>query len=106
MSQEALAAAVGTDRRNIHRWEVQGHDPGGSALLRVLSALGVQLLPAPPASVPRAVNAELRDLQDAIDRVEDAARARHDELLARIDAQDATIRELSGRLADLRSPLT
>ena len=105
LSQEALASAVGTDRRNIHRWEVQGHDPGGTALLRVLSALGVQLVPAPPASIPRALNAELRDLQEALRRVADDAAARHDELLARIDAQDAQIRDLSARLADLR-PLT
>lgn len=106
LSQEALAAAVGTDRRNIHRWEVQGHDPGGSALLRVLSALGVQLVPPPPASIPRAFNAELRELQDTIRRVEDAALARHDELLSRIDSQESMIRELSARLADLRTPLT
>ena len=103
LSQEALAAAVGTDRRNIHRWEVQGHDPGGTALLRVLSALGVELVPSPPGSLPRARNAELRDLQDTIRRVADESAARHDELLARIDAQDAQIRDLSARLADLRS---
>ena len=105
LSQEALAAAVGTDRRNIHRWEVQGHDPGGTALLRVLSALGVELVPAPPGSIPRALNAELRELQETIRRVADDAAARHDELVARIDAQDAQIRDLSARLADLR-PLT
>ena len=103
LSQEALAAAVGTDRRNIHRWEVQGHDPGGTALLRVLSALGVELVPAPPGSIPRALNAELADLRNEIRRVADEAAARHDELLARIDAQDAQIRDLTGRLADLRT---
>ena len=103
LSQEALAAAVGTDRRNIHRWEVQGHDPGGTALLRVLSALGVELMPPPPGSIPRALNAELADLRNEIRRVADEAAARHDELLARIDAQAAQIRDLSGRLADLRT---
>jgi transcriptional regulator with XRE-family HTH domain len=105
LSQEALAAAVGTDRRNIHRWEVQGHDPGGSALLRVLSALGVIIEPPPPGSAPRAVNAELRELHEELQRVADEAAARHDELLDRIAAQDAMIRELSARLGEMR-PLT
>jgi transcriptional regulator with XRE-family HTH domain len=105
LSQEALATAVGTDRRNIHRWEVQGHDPGGSALLRVLSALGVRIEPPPPTGVPRAVNAELRELQAELDRVRDEAASRHDELVARLDAQDAELRELSVRLADLQPQL-
>jgi transcriptional regulator with XRE-family HTH domain len=105
LSQEALAAAVGTDRRNIHRWEVQGHDPGGTALLRVLTALGVRIEPPPPEGVPRAVNAELRELQAELARVKDEDAARHDELLARLDAQDAELRELSVRLADLRPQL-
>jgi transcriptional regulator with XRE-family HTH domain len=98
LSQEALASAVGTDRRNIHRWEVQGHDPGGTALLRVLSALGVRIEPPPPAGIPRAVNAELHELQEELRRVTDEARARHDELLNRLDDANAQLRELSARL--------
>jgi transcriptional regulator with XRE-family HTH domain len=105
LSQEALATAVGTDRRNIHRWEVQGHDPGGTALLRVLTALGVKIEPPPPEGVPRAVNAELHELQAELGRLKDEVASRHDELLARLDAQDAELRELSVRLADLRPQL-
>jgi transcriptional regulator with XRE-family HTH domain len=105
LSQEALATAVGTDRRNIHRWEVQGHDPGGTALLRVLTALGVKIEPPPPEGVPRAVNAELHELQAELGRLKDEVASRHEELLARLDAQDAELRELSVRLADLRPQL-
>jgi transcriptional regulator with XRE-family HTH domain len=103
LSQEALATAVGTDRRNIHRWEVQGHDPGGSALLRVLSALGVRIEPPPPTGIPRAVNAELHELQDELRRVADEAAVRHDELLRRLEEQADRIRDLSGRLGEPRS---
>jgi transcriptional regulator with XRE-family HTH domain len=98
LSQEALASAVGTDRRNIHRWEVQGHDPGGTALLRVLSALGVQIEPPPPTGFPRAVNAELLELRAELRRVADESGARHDDLVARLDEQAAQLRELSARL--------
>jgi transcriptional regulator with XRE-family HTH domain len=105
LSQEALATAVGTDRRNIHRWEVQGHDPGGSALLRVLSALGVKIEPPPPIGVPRAVNAELRELHEELQRTVDEAASRHDEVLARLDALESELRDLSVRLADLRPQL-
>jgi transcriptional regulator with XRE-family HTH domain len=103
MSQEALATAVGTDRRNIHRWEVQGHDPGGSALLRVLSALGVRIEPGPPTAIPGAVNAELHALREELRRVSDEANARQDELLRRLDEQAEQIRTLSARLGELRS---
>jgi transcriptional regulator with XRE-family HTH domain len=98
LSQEALASAVGTDRRNIHRWEVQGHDPGGSALLRVLSALGVRIEPPPPTGIPRAVNAELHELQEELRRAADEAAVRQDELLRRLDELGARIVDLSARL--------
>ncbi|MGH3105275.1 MAG: helix-turn-helix transcriptional regulator [Gaiellaceae bacterium] len=102
LSQEALAGAVGTDRRNIHRWEVQGHDPGGSTLLRVLSALGVRLEP-PPRNGAKAVNAELRELQSRVADAGDAAATRHDQLLARLDAQDDQLRRLTARLGEMSS---
>lgn len=62
-SQDALAQALGTDRRKIIRWEKGESEPEGLALLAYLEAVGVQVTPAPPASVPRAVNAELRALR-------------------------------------------
>lgn len=85
LTQDELALAVGTDRRNIRRWEVEGHDPSGTMLLSVLSALGVELVPQPAASRPAAVNAELARLQALLRETEDAAARRHDELLARIE---------------------
>jgi transcriptional regulator with XRE-family HTH domain len=85
LTQDELALAVGTDRRNIRRWEVEGHDPSGTMLLSVLSALGVELVPAPAATRPGAVNAELTRLQALVHESEDAAARRHDELLGRIE---------------------
>jgi transcriptional regulator with XRE-family HTH domain len=104
LTQEELAAAVGTDRRNVHRWEVGGHDPGGTMLLRLLSALGVTIDPPPPQGVVRAVNAELRSLGGRLADAEDAARTRHDELLARLDAQDDQLRMLSARREETSRP--
>jgi transcriptional regulator with XRE-family HTH domain len=97
LSQTELAATVGTDRRNIRRWEVEGHDPGGSMLMQILSALGVELTPSPPAEMPRAVNAELRDVDRRLREEEDRAAGRHDELMARLEAQAAELRALATR---------
>jgi transcriptional regulator with XRE-family HTH domain len=85
LTQDELALAVGTDRRNIRRWEVEGHDPSGTMLLRVLSALGVELVPGAAGAAPGAVNAELARLQALLYEAEDAASRRHDELIARIE---------------------
>ena len=98
LSQTELAASVGTDRRNIRRWELEGHDPGGSMLIKVLSALGVTVQPAPPEDVPRAVNVEVQELERRLARVEDTAARRHDELLAHLDAQAAELRALASRV--------
>jgi transcriptional regulator with XRE-family HTH domain len=84
LTQEQLAQSVGTDRRNIRRWEVEGHDPAGSVLLRILDAVGVQLVPAPPNRGPRALNAELRELAKTLRETEDHAARRHNELLTRL----------------------
>jgi transcriptional regulator with XRE-family HTH domain len=85
LTQEQLAQAVGTDRRNIRRWEVEGHDPAGSVLLKILDAVGVRLLPSPPGAAPRALNAEVRELQALLREAEDDAGRRHDELVARLE---------------------
>jgi transcriptional regulator with XRE-family HTH domain len=82
LTQDQLAAAVGTDRRNIRRWEVEGHDPAGSVLLRILDAVGVELVPKRPSELPRAVNAELRDLQMLLSDLEERSAQRHDEVVA------------------------
>jgi transcriptional regulator with XRE-family HTH domain len=100
LTQEELATAVGTDRRNVHRWEVGGHDPSGTVLLRLLAALGVRIDPPPPEGVVGAVNAELRSLGERMADAAGAAAARHDELLARLDAQDDQLRVLSARLEE------
>jgi len=92
LTQDELALAVGTDRRNIRRWEVEGHDPSGTMLLTVLSALGVELVPARAGGSPGAVNAELARLQALFRESDDAAARRHDELLARIDGLAGAVR--------------
>jgi transcriptional regulator with XRE-family HTH domain len=95
MSQEELAAAIGTDRRNIRRWEVEGHDPAGTVLLRILSALGVGLTVSP--ELPGAINAELQELRALIDADREEAERRHDELVARLDAQAKALRVVTAR---------
>lgn len=100
LTQDQLAAAIGSDRRNIRRWEVEGHDPAGTVLLRILSAVGVDLTPSPPQELPRAVNTELRDLQSLLYELDDRAARRHDELVAHLDARASEARV---RRAD-RSP--
>ena len=101
MTQEQLAHAVGTDRRNIRRWEVDGHDPAGSMLMRVLDAVGVQLTPAPPGELPRAVNTELRELRQRLREGADEAARRHDELRMLIEAQRERVAGFSGRREEL-----
>lgn len=103
LTQEELATAVGTDRRNIRRWEVDGHDPSGTVLLELLSALGIELVPVPPAGVPRAITAELTDLRRQLHALSDSLAGQHDALAARLDAQDAELRVLTSRLAEMSS---
>jgi transcriptional regulator with XRE-family HTH domain len=92
LTQDQLAAAIGTDRRNIRRWEVEGHDPAGTVLLRILSAVGVVVSPSPPHELPRAVNSELRDLQSLLYELDDRAARRHDELVQRLEADASAVR--------------
>jgi transcriptional regulator with XRE-family HTH domain len=100
LSQEELAAAVGTDRRNIRRWELEGHDPNGSMLIAVLEALGVRIEPPPPGGGPGAVNARLQELEARVRAFEDVAARRQDELLGRLDAQREELARLSERLTE------
>ena len=99
LTQEELAAAVGTDRRNIRRWEVEGHDPSGSMLLRVLAALGIEFAQALPSGVPGAITTEVRELRREVAESNEAGARRHEDVLARLDAQLDELRTLSSRLA-------
>ena len=99
LTQEQLALAVGTDRRNVRRWEVDGHDPSATTLLRILEVVRAQVVPAPPAELPRTVDAQVRDLELRLRDAEDAAARRHDELVARLDEQAHALRVLSARRA-------
>lgn len=101
LTQDELAAAVGTDRRNIRRWEVDGRDPSGSMLLRLLAALGIEFTQAPPDGVPGAVTAELREVRVALAAATEAGASRHDALLARLDAQTAELRTMRARLEEI-----
>jgi transcriptional regulator with XRE-family HTH domain len=101
LTQEQLAHAVGTDRRNIRRWEVDGHDPAGSMLIRVLDAVGVQLVPSPPGELPRAVNTELRELKARLRESADEAARRHNEVLRLIDAQRERVAGITARREEL-----
>jgi transcriptional regulator with XRE-family HTH domain len=99
LTRGELAAAVGTDRRNIYRWEVEGHDPSGSALLRLLSALGVRVEPPPPAAL-RAVSEELLETRAELREAVDLSTTLNDELLARVEAQAELIRLLTAHLPE------
>jgi transcriptional regulator with XRE-family HTH domain len=105
LSQTELASTIGTDRRNIRRWEVEGHDPGGSMLMQILSALGVVLTPAPPDGIPRAVNAELARLARRLADAEDRALRRHQELVRRLEAQVAELKALAAEVPTASSRL-
>ena len=59
----------------------------GSMLLRVLDAVGVQLVPTPPASIPRAVNAALGQLEAQQREAADEAARRHEQLVELIGGQ-------------------
>jgi transcriptional regulator with XRE-family HTH domain len=95
LSQDELARALGTDRRNVRRWELDGHDPSGTMLLRILAALGVELVPAPPRDVPGAVNAELRELRLDVREAADRAASGREALLERLDELAEQVRLLS-----------
>lgn len=92
LTQDQLAAAVGTDRRNIRRWESEGHDPAGTMLLRILDAVGVELVPKPPSDIPRAVSAELRDLQSLLYELEDRIARQHGEVVELLEQDDSATR--------------
>ena len=100
LTQEELAAAVGTDRRNIRRWEIEGHDPSGTMLLRVLAAVGIEFAQALPSGVPGAITTELRELRREVSEGNEAEARRHEDVLARLDAQLDELRTLSSRLAE------
>jgi transcriptional regulator with XRE-family HTH domain len=104
LTQDELAAAVGTDRRNIRRWEAEGHDPSGTVLLRILEALGAEVVPKLPAELPRAVNAEVQELRTALAEAEERAAARHDQLLERLETFAGDLRLLSADLTARNSP--
>jgi transcriptional regulator with XRE-family HTH domain len=103
LSQESLAEAVGTDRRNIRRWEVEGHDPGGTALLRILSAVGVELQPPLPSGMPKALSAEIRDLARRVEDLEHRVDERNDALRELLERQEEALRDLTTRLRETSS---
>lgn len=81
LTQDELAAAVETVRRNIHRWETAGHDPGALTLIRILDAVGATISPS-PEGVPRAINAELLELRHEIEQLREQLRGLVEDLRA------------------------
>jgi transcriptional regulator with XRE-family HTH domain len=69
-TQTEVAAAAGTNERNVKRWENQGHQTI-LGLLRYLQALGVTIDPAPPLPAP-AGDELLRRLETVVARIEAA----------------------------------
>jgi transcriptional regulator with XRE-family HTH domain len=104
LTQDELAAAIGTDRRNIRRWEAEGHDPSGTMLLKILDAVGAQIVPAPPRELPRAVNAEVRELRDELADIEKRNATRFDQLFDRLETFAGDVRLLSADLAARNPP--
>lgn len=96
--------AVGTDRRNIRRWEVEGHDPSGTMLLKILEAVGARVVPSRPEDLPGPVNAELKELRRDLAEVADREASRHDDLLGKLEALTGDLRVLSAVLGGRSSP--
>lgn len=71
LTQQQLAEAIGeTSTRNIQRWESEKEKgrttPSADDLLRMFSALGVEVKGLRPDAIPAAVNAELASLREAM----------------------------------------
>lgn len=99
LSQVDAAQTIGVSDRDIRRWE-RGAAPGGTKLLRLLSAYGVRFEQAPPAELPRAVNAELRSLRLAIEASAGGGGAIASTLLDQLRAFAMRLDEVPEELAD------
>lgn len=69
LTQKQVIKATEVDGRNLSRWENGKNEPGAVAFLNVVDALGVTFSQRPPASIPKAVNEELRLLREEVGRV-------------------------------------
>src|SRR5207247_226061 len=86
LSHDALAEAVGdsTTRRQTIRWLKEGTEPGGLALLKILTALGARIEPPPPQELPGAVNAELAALRREVRELRAEVRAELESLRSQL----------------------
>lgn len=128
VSQRGLAKSLGIDRTTLRRWEYGKNEVGAIDLLRIFSALGVQVTPPPHGSFAKSPTEEIRDLrrelfgypQDAPPRLDLAERVASDrDELKKVAAemgitqrevteliQAGGHRALEGRLGELAARVT
>lgn len=94
LKQHELAQASGVSQRNIQRHEGGQNAPDGPSLLRLLSALSVEIKPLPPARMYGSVNAELRALREELQAAAGMVREDH-------ATTHRLLRELAEAVADL-----
>jgi len=63
ISQRGLAKSLGIDRTTLRRWEDGKNELGAIDLLRIFSALGVEVIPPPHGSFAKSPSEEIRDLR-------------------------------------------
>jgi transcriptional regulator with XRE-family HTH domain len=73
LSLDRLGELVGRSRQQLSEYEKGTRDPSGTVLMRLLDALGIELVPPPPGEPGQSIETELRALRAELARVEEAA---------------------------------
>lgn len=94
LSRRALAQAIGTERTNLTGWLEKSKGMTAQSLLLFLSAVNAHIDPAPPDNLPRALNAELADLNRKLDRLLGSRTPAGNGATARTDARSLAAKDL------------
>ena len=93
LSHDALGERVGKTRSQLIDYEKGRRSPVGTALLEILTELGVRIEPPPPGEPPpRPLASEVRELSDNVDALRDVVERRTDEVSEKLDAIDEAVR--------------
>ena len=99
LTQHDLAQASGVSQRNIQRYEAGQNAPDGPSLLRLFSALSVEITPLPPKRMYGSVNAELASLRAELQAAVEAERALHEETHRLLAELGTSVHNLAAELA-------
>jgi transcriptional regulator with XRE-family HTH domain len=92
LSHDALGERVGKTRSQLIDYEKGRRSPVGTALLEILTELGVRIDPPPPGEPPRPLASEVRELSENVDALRDVVERRTDEVVEKLDAIDEAVR--------------